>query len=118
MSTPTKKKRASVPPLKLVKATPEEEQQLADIAAGHPWTMTLRDFLEKLESNYGFKYGAFFVTDPDGRSVRMPYVVNQSGRKIPLPGLTLEDQLDPFVTASLCRLVKVPPEDFGLPAEP
>jgi hypothetical protein len=34
-----------------------------------------------------------------------------------LPGIDLDEQLDPFTTGSLCRRMGIPPEDFGLPSE-
>ncbi|HEY3571029.1 MAG TPA: hypothetical protein VGP73_24075 [Thermoanaerobaculia bacterium] len=34
-----------------------------------------------------------------------------------LPGIDLDEQLDPFTTGSLCRRLGIPPEDFGLPSE-
>ena len=34
-----------------------------------------------------------------------------------LPGIDLDEELDPVTTGSLCRRLGVPPEDFGLPPE-
>jgi hypothetical protein len=46
----------------------------------------------------------------------MPYLEDPvAGRVAHLPGnVRMEDQLDPFVTGSLCRRLRIPPEDFGL----
>lgn len=36
-----------------------------------------------------------------------------------LPGIDLDEELDPVTTGSLCRRLGIPPEDFGLsPEEP
>jgi hypothetical protein len=34
-----------------------------------------------------------------------------------LPGIDLDEHLDPFTTGSLCRRMGVPLEDFGLASE-
>lgn len=49
----------------------------------------------------------------------MPYLLGEDGTtRVILPGnLSLDDQLDEDVTASLCRKLRIPPENFGLPAE-
>ena len=48
--------------------------------------------------------------------VQMPYLLSPDGKtRVYLPGnLDLDDQLDEFVTASLCRRLGIPQEDFGL----
>lgn len=60
------------------------------------------------------------VVDPRGNMVKLPYLKNPDGKVIHLPGnLAMEDVLDEFVTASLCRRIGIPPADFGLqPEEP
>jgi len=108
--------------LRLLKArsTEEEEGQLAALAAGHPWALTLRGFLEKVKSDYGFSGPERFrAVDPKGKEVQMPYLLGEDGTtRVILPGnLSLDDQLDEDVTASLCRKLRIPPENFGLPAE-
>jgi hypothetical protein len=97
--------------------TKEEDEQLD--GTRHPWNLTLRDFLRSVEERYGLKLHFFNPLDFIELDIEMPYL--QTGDKqltIYLPGrLGLEDQLDPDVTASLCRRIGIPPEDFGLPAE-
>jgi hypothetical protein len=40
-------------------------------------------------------------------------------KTVHLPGIDLDEHLDPFTTGSLCRRMGVPLEDFGLaPEEP
>lgn len=122
MRQPGKKTQRGKTHLKLLKGggTEEEKGQLADLAAGHPWSLTLRGFLEKVKSDYGFGGPERFrVVDPQGKSVRMTYLLGGDGHtRVYLPGnVGLDDQLDEEVTASLCRRMGIPPEDFGLPAE-
>jgi hypothetical protein len=99
----------------------DEKRQLADLVAERPWSLTLRDFLKKVKSDYGFSGPEQFqAVDPKERQAQMPYLLGADGRtRIYLPGnLSLDDQLDEYVTASLCRRLGIPQEDFGLlPAE-
>ena len=41
----------------------------------------------------------------------------EKGATVHLPGIDLDEQLDPFTTGSLCRRMGIPPEDFGLNPE-
>lgn len=97
---------------KVVWPTQEELNQWRELKAEHPWQLTLGRFLERIVSEYGFELL--------GTDARNPYLKHPDGRIVHLPAtLSLEDQLDEIVTASLCRRLKVPPEDFGLmPEEP
>jgi hypothetical protein len=96
----------------------DEKRQLDELEAGHPWCLTLRDFLEKVRSDYGFSGPASFETeDPRGKPIRNPYLIGRDGERVYLPaGLELDEQLDQYVTQSLCRRMRIPPENFGLPA--
>lgn len=38
-------------------------------------------------------------------------------KTVHLPGIDLDEHLDPFTTGSLCRRLGVPLEDFGLASE-
>lgn len=116
MDRPRKKKT----PPKMVEPPEEEVRQLADWMSDHPWSLTYGDFLKRAQLEYGLKLKSFVAVDPKGRSVKMPYLEGQDGNRIYLPGkLEATDQLDPFTTGSLCRRMRVPPEDFGLdPEEP
>jgi hypothetical protein len=86
--------------------------QLRELEAELPWRLTLGQFLERITSEYGFEVC--------GREERDPYLKSPDGHVVHLPGLLQEnDQLDETVTGSLCRRLRVPPEDFGLmPEEP
>jgi hypothetical protein len=106
--------------LKLVEATREEREQLGKLLEGHPWQLTLKDFLARVCSEYGYSLHEQGVVDPRGQPVKLPYLKNPDGRVVHLPGnLGENDTLDEFVTGSLCRRLKIPPEDWGLmPEEP
>jgi hypothetical protein len=74
--------------------TEEEEHQLRELEAEHPWSSPPRQFLAKVKAEYG----------------RPP---------VDLLGIGLDERLDPSTLESLCRSQQVPPEDFGLnPEEP
>lgn len=106
--------------LKLVQPTKDELDQWRQLIAEHPWQLTLGQFLNRVVSDYGFELCGFDVRDPSNKSVHLPYLKNPDGKVVHLPGtLSLEDQLDEIVTASLCRRLGIPPELFGLmPEEP
>lgn len=119
MRRPGKKTQRGKTQLKLVKGSgsEEEEGQLADLAAGHPWALTLRGFLGKVRSDYGFSGPERFrALDPKDKKVQS-YLLGDDGKtRVYLPGnLGLDDQMNEYVTASLCRRMGIPPEDFGLP---
>jgi hypothetical protein len=95
----------------VIPATQEEIRQLDELAFGHPWQLTLSEFLKRVASEYGFELC--------GMETGSPYLKSpELGRVIHLPGtLHLDEQLEPVVTASLCRRLRIPPEDFGLPQQ-
>ena len=96
--------------------TKEEQEQNDELRRGHPWSLTLSEFLKKVASDYGYEWDSMEVIDPKGTPVHLPYLRHrETGRVVHMPGnLRLEDQLNPLVTASLCRRIQIPPEDFGL----
>ena len=92
---------------------------MRSLVEGHPWKLTLKEFLERACSEYGHKLHETAVFDPSDKRVAVPYVECPDGKKVPLPSLAMEDVLDEFVTGNLCRRLRIPPEDFGLyPDEP
>jgi len=110
--------------MKLMKVTKEERSQLAELRQEKPWQLTLRLFLARICSEYGFSLceGKSKLYDPWDRLVTLPYLKAADGRIILLPDLGdlgLEDMLKEDVTGSLCRRIGIPEEDFGLqPEEP
>ncbi len=100
-------------------ATREEEDQLDELAVGHPWSLTVREFLVLIGERYGVLLVERVSKAPDGNEVVSRYL--QSADKetvVQLPAdFNLEDQLDTITTRSICRRIRIPPEDFGLPPE-
>lgn len=94
-----------------VPATREELEQLDELSSSHPWQLTLAEFLERVAAEYGFELC--------GMESGSPYLKSPDlGRVIHLPGtLHPDEQLEPAVTASLCRRLRIPPEDFGLESD-
>lgn len=83
--------------------------------AGHPWTLTYREFIDAICSNYGFQLHETVDSDSEGQGFRVPYLKGQDGSVVPLPrNMDATMRLDPYKTANLCRRLGVPPEDFGL----
>ena len=60
--------------LKLVQPTKEELDQLRELIAEHPWQLTYGVFLKRVVSEYGFELHYMDVVDPQGESVRLPYL--------------------------------------------
>ena len=88
--------------------------------AGHPWTLTYREFLDKACSDYGFRLFEKEAVDPWGHLIKQRYLKSVDGKSIVhLPaGMEPETRLNEHTTGSLCRRMGIPPEDFGLyPAE-
>jgi len=109
------KKKRTLPP----GATSKEDEQLDELAAGYPWSLTVREFLALVEARYGVRLVEFVTKAPDGNETVSRYL--QSADKetvVQLPAdFNLEDQLDTITTRSICRRIRIPPEDFGLPPE-
>ena len=90
--------------------TPQEELEAERERAGHPWELTFGQFLERAQRFYGYELRHLGP---------LPYLISSEGGLVAhLPGgLELTDRLDEIATASLCRRLRIPPEDFGLMAE-
>ena len=81
----------------------------------HPWNLSIRDFLAQVESQYGLRRYRIIAQDPTGRIVSLWFLKSADGEtSAHLPDLDLDEELDPYSTASLCRRLGIPPEDFGL----
>lgn len=98
-------------------ATPEEREQGRLLQDECPWALPVRQFIKRVEADYGFRLKSFPAIDPDGNKVRMYYLQNQDKKIVHLPGIDFDEQLDEFTTGSLCRRIGIPPEEFGLPPE-
>lgn len=98
----------------------EEAEQMKRWTAGNPWELSYKEFLRRVVAEYNFELCRdCSVIDPQGRTVEIPFLKSRDdGRVVLLPGkMRDEDLLDQHVTASLCRRIRIPPEDFGLPQE-
>ena len=112
MSEDEKKRRE----VELVQAawTKEEEREIEEHRAEHPWRLTVSQFLDRVRHLYGF----VFQEVATGTTV-LRYLKSPDDALVGLlpVGLAMDDQLDEFTTASLCRHFRIPPEDFGLTRE-
>jgi hypothetical protein len=79
--------------------------------ARHPWELTLREFIETVWRHYGIR-----VAYPT--AVRAAGLLLSKDQKA-FPVMVLdEDEIMPIsLLRSICRLYRVPAEDFGLPSE-
>lgn len=98
--------------------TKEEQRQLQELTTESPWSLTLREFLAKVEAQYGLRLSRRSAAHPQGGWMEIWYLQSEDKETtVHLPGIDLDEQLDPFTTGSLCRRMGIPPEDFGLPPE-
>jgi hypothetical protein len=79
--------------------------------ARHPWELTLRDFIEIVRRNYGIEI------DPASAAIAGGRFLSKDRRPFPVPVLEEDDLMPIHLLLNFCRLYRVPPEDFGLPAE-
>ncbi|HEY2740420.1 MAG TPA: hypothetical protein VGK45_18555 [Thermoanaerobaculia bacterium] len=78
---------------------------------GHPWELTLRQLLEKVQRDYGI----FFEVIP----LPIPGTILVHGtRTYALPGIDEDDLLDVAVLESLCDYFRLPRADFSLDPDP
>lgn len=99
----------------------DEIEQMGQLREEHPWQLRFGDFLKRVCDEYGHQLCEVEVLDPKGNLVKLSYLWSPDRLKlIHLPGtLGMDDQLDQFVTASLCRRLRIPPEHWGLlPEDP
>lgn len=77
----------------------------------HPWEITVREFIEIAWRDYGI------AVDLRSAAVVASRFLRKGGKAYVL--LIEEDEiLSLSVLRSLCRFYRIPPEDFGLDAEP
>jgi len=79
--------------------------------ARHPWELTLREFIETVWRNYGieFEYASAAI-------VASRFLRKDTGAFTLL--INEDEILSISLLRSLCRFYRLPPEDFGLDAEP
>jgi hypothetical protein len=77
----------------------------------HPWQITVREFIETVQRQYGIE-----IAETSAALVASQFL-RKDGRSIVLL-IDEEETLSPGVLRSLCRFYRIPPEDFGLDAEP
>jgi len=95
----------------------DEERQLRDLEPEHPWSLTLRQFLARVEAFYGLRLVREPADTPAGKIEILYLRRTDTQRPVHLPGVDLDERLDPFSLVSLCRRLGIPPEDFGLSPE-
>ena len=77
----------------------------------HPWELTLREFIEVVRRDYGIR-----VDYPTAASTA-GLLLSKDQKVFPVLVLD-EDEIMPIsLLRSLCRLYRVPMEDFGVSAE-
>ncbi|HEV7672265.1 MAG TPA: hypothetical protein VGS22_27420 [Thermoanaerobaculia bacterium] len=79
--------------------------------AGHPWEMTLRQFLAKAKAEYGLdvrvlQVGVYGLVLHDESSV------------MSIPAIEEDDVLRPEVLEHICYRFGLPAQDFGLDPDP
>ncbi|HEX9945311.1 MAG TPA: hypothetical protein VGG03_25150 [Thermoanaerobaculia bacterium] len=77
----------------------------------HPWELTLREFIEIVRRYYGIEI------DPAAAAIAGGRFLSKVRRAFPVPVMTDDEIMSIFLLRSFCKLYRVPPEDFGLPAE-
>ena len=76
------------------------------MGSGHPWEITLRQFVERVRRDYGIEV--------DISIFRQIIVFERDGRPYVLPQLDLDDEIGPTLLRDLCSIFSLPPEDFSL----
>ncbi len=78
--------------------------------AGHPWELTLGEFIEQVRQAYGIE----IQTTAAGEHNRF---LIRGSRIFVLPNVEEDEILAPSVLRSLCRYFDLPPLDFALDLE-
>jgi hypothetical protein len=77
----------------------------------HPWEITLREFIEQARRDYGIEVDLSSAAVVASRFLR-------KGDRAYVLVMEEDELLSPSVLRSLCRFYRLPPEDFGLDADP
>lgn len=85
----------------------------------HPWNVTLRQFLERAQSDGRLRFKSADLHGPRGATSYDYADLEKLGRTIALAlGCDLDDLLAPTVLRSLCAQFSVPEDDFRLDPDP
>jgi hypothetical protein len=82
----------------------------------HPWEVTLRQVLEKIERDFGGVQTPLFAIGPRGRT-DISYLKRAPELFATILGVDLDEELTPTVLRSVCVQLGVPPDLFGLEME-
>ena len=84
----------------------------------YPWQLTLRQFLEKAQRDYGWTLDGLSLQGPQAPVV-FEYLERPDFSDLFAVIIELDEDevLAPSVIRSLCRLLNLPPEDFHLDPE-
>src|SRR5262245_23581060 len=77
----------------------------------YPWELTLREFIELVRRYYGIEIDVADAATAGGR------FLSKSKRAFPVPVFEMDEVMPIFLLQYFCRLYRVPPEDFHLPAD-
>jgi hypothetical protein len=82
----------------------------------HPWQLTLRQFLEKVEQDFGAAQRLRFAVGPRGK-VEISFIALSPEHLAPILGIDPDEELTLTALRSACVQLGVPPELFGLEHE-
>jgi hypothetical protein len=82
----------------------------------HPWQLTLRQFLEKVERDFGGARTLQFAFGPHGR-IDISFLAVSPERFALVLGIDPDEEMTPTALRSACVQLGVPPELFGLEHE-
>jgi hypothetical protein len=84
----------------------------------HPWSLTLRQLLDRIEREFGGQHRALFVLGPRGR-VNILFLVREASPEhfATVLGINPDEELAPSTLRSICVQLGIPPDVFGLEQE-
>jgi hypothetical protein len=84
----------------------------------HPWSLTLRQFLEKIERELGAEYITLYAVGPRGRA-NISYYLRKGSPELFATVLEIDPdaELTPTVLRSICAQLGIPPDIIGLEEE-
>jgi hypothetical protein len=82
----------------------------------HPWSLTLRQLLDKIERDLGGVRKPLTAIGPRG-STDLSFVARSPEQYATILGIDLDEELTPTTLRSVCIQLGVPPTLFGLEEE-